>query len=402
MRRERTVFVLLLLGLLLVSSSFAGMTRINNLGLYSNLYVLDSYNIWAFPSTIVLFPKMATIESMSGDELNSGGIHMPLSPTVVGGAYLKNSTEEVNYAEPDFDYSNDMPDPDSRWADHQADLFLGYNGGTYGLGMHISSYRSSNSYTTSSYEGEASQSVVGITLGTSFFATNKSQFDASLAIRISSFNNLPITSPYSAYEGKSNWGVAFAVRYFAAISPTTAIVPFGEISIDRAGFQGSYKTEPVLTTISGSYVDKSTNILLGVSVNYVPNEKVLVVMAIGYQRYSYTYDIEMSGTNVEGTKYTTQALPFLSIGFESRLYSWLSARFGIYEILSHYGEDDSSYEYKETDHDYVPNFGLSFYLKRFTIDAMVNDSFLHNGPYLLSGHNYGPLFSELSITYAIP
>lgn len=394
MRRERTVFVLLLVGLLLVSSSFAGMTRINNLGLYSNLYVLDSYNIWAFPSTIVLFPKMATIESMSGDELNSGGIHMPLSPTVVGGAYLKNLEHEVYFADPNFDSFTGEPDPDSRWAAHQADLFLGYNGGTYGLGMHISYF---NRTTLTNYvdntitsDEEAGQSYLDLNLGVSVFTNNRSQLDASLQIGIASFRNDPITT----YEGKSNVSVALAVRYFAAISPTTAIVPFGVLSFERAGYQET------ANNTSSSFVGKSDTYTLGVSANYVPNEQVLIVMAFGYFRNSLSSD---DGSGNDSGSFATQSLPFLNLGFECKLYSWISARFGIYELLERYKTDvPNDYETKMTDHTYVPNFGLSFYLKRFTIDAMVNDSFLHNGPYLLSGHNYDPLFSELSITYAIP
>lgn len=393
MRRERMGFVLLIISLLFVSSSFAGMTRINNLGFMSDMYVLDSYNIWTFPSTIVLFPKMATIESMSGDELNSGGIHMPLSPNVVGGAYLKNSEEEVYFADPTT-IDPSTGEPMSRWAAHQADIFMGYNGKTYGLGMHISYFNSDTltNYVDNTLQSDENfgQSFVGLDFGVSVFSNTRSQLDATLHIGIASFTNDPITT----YKGKGNVSIAFAVRYFAAISPTTAIVPFGKLSFERAGY------EVTLNNTTSSLVGKLDTYIVGLSSNYVPNERVLVTMAIGYYYSSLSAD---DGTGNDSGSSSNSALPFLNLGFECKPYSWLSARFGISELLTHWKTDAPNlFEGKSTDHTYVPNFGLSFYLKRFTIDVLVNDTFLHNGPYLMSGHNYGSLFSELSIIYAIP
>ena len=64
-------------------------------------------------------------------------------------------------------------------------------------------------------------------------------------------------------------------------------------------------------------------------------------------------------------------------------------------------------EEKETGTTYSANFGLAFHLAQFDIDVLVDTDymadFLHNGPYILSGHNHeGELFSQVSITYRFP
>jgi outer membrane protein W len=400
MKNEKTRILFVILVVIIASQCFGSMTRRTTLGYATDFYVLDSYNIWTFPSTIVLFPKMAAIESMNGNKLNSGGIHMPLSQTLTGGAYLKNDTRQIQFAQP-VTGANGLPDPAARTAAHQADLFLGHHGGSYGLGMHISLYRNSTSVEGNNVDAKTSQSAIGITLGTSFFISKKSQLDAALALNIASYNNEPIPAPFTAYDGKGNLSISFAVRYFNSISATTAIVPFAGIGIQGAGFAGTVSL--LGNNIAGSYIEKSTNYILGISSNYVPNERVLVIMAIGYVRSSSTIDAESNNVTLNSPTDTYQSLPFLNLALESRPYNWLAARFGIYELLERSSVDvPNGSKTSSTGHDYVPNFGITFYLKRFTVDVLVNQDFLHHGPYLLSGHTYSPLFSQVSFTYAIP
>ena len=165
MKQLNRIGVALLIMGILTSALSGSMTRTNNLGYQPTMYLLDSYNIWTFPSTLVLFSNQIHIESLSGNQLYRGGANLPLSSNLTGGIYLTNSTRSIRFANPDMT---------SRTASHQADLFLAHRGTNYALGMQVFYYLTEhivNDLTALNNDMTPSQSFIGLTLGLSYFST---------------------------------------------------------------------------------------------------------------------------------------------------------------------------------------------------------------------------------------
>ena len=95
---------------------------------------------------------------------------------------------------------------------------------------------------------------------------------------------------------------------------------------------GSGYTFSVLNQTT-SAVYNSNSYIIGIAHQYIPTQNTLVILAIGYTRTSNTSDVTSSGTSVPTMSSIYQALPFLSLGLENRLFKWLTVRFGIYELL---------------------------------------------------------------------
>ena len=169
MKSIQTVILALLMFLLCFSVLYASEVRITNFGYASQFYIQDSYNIWAFPSTLVNYRDMVFVESnrsdMSNGDLWSGGIHLALSPTTVIGFYLSNQKKEIEGADisgmameifNEVDggtYESFSPD----MADHQFDVFAAFKLNSADLGFHISRYSSSVNGTWSDVTGEERQ-----------------------------------------------------------------------------------------------------------------------------------------------------------------------------------------------------------------------------------------------------
>jgi hypothetical protein len=388
MRRLKRIGIALLVTSVFTSTLFASMTRVNNLGYQTTMYLLDSYNIWTFPSTLVLFSNQIHVESLSGNQLYRGGANLPLSPSLTGGIYLTNSTRSIAFAN---------PDQTARTASHQADLFLAHRGANTALGMQLSYYQTKNTVndlTALNSDMTTSQNFIGLTFGLSYFIGTQAQFDGAIYIGLADFENSPVSNNY---HGDGNTQVGVGLRYLYSLSSKSVIVPFGGLM-----FAGSGYTFSILNQTT-SAVYKSNSYLIGIAHQYIPTRNTLVILAIGYTRTSETADVKMAGSSVPTPTTAYEALPFLSLGLENRLFRWLSVRFGFYELLGKSTTDTPDFsEVSSTSSMYTPYFGLAFHLKRFIMDAHINHDFLHHGPYVLTGQNYGSFIYQFSITYNIP
>ena len=254
MKSIQTVILALLMFLLCFSVLYASEVRITNFGYASQFYIQDSYNIWAFPSTLVNYRDMVFVESnrsdMSNGDLWSGGIHLALSPTTVIGFYLSNQKKEIEGADisgmameifNEVDggtYESFSPD----MADHQFDVFAAFKLNSADLGFHISRYSSSVNGTWSDVTGEESGSFshsadeINVEGGISFRNSRKTRFDATVfyettgfATSISGYSPSQVVFPEDYYT----WGVGG--RLFHIMSPKVVLAPFVAYSSGAIG-----------------------------------------------------------------------------------------------------------------------------------------------------------------------
>ena len=402
--------------LLTVSGLRAGETRIVNMGYQTNFYVRDSYNIWAFPSTIVNYRSMAFVESQYGaNALWSGGIHVPVSSTFTLGVYLSNRTQQIQHTDTEFLMRFlTYPLLDFDEAAHQFTVFGGYQMTNMSIGIHVTSYSSKLTYTNPDDDDDNFEDKLGertYALGMSYKANERTRFDGTVFYRSGSFAHTEAwrdTVQSKEPEGYNTYGVG--LRLFYMLSPKTVLVPFLSYSQGGEGYRWLVREDPNtgLDLTEQTYIDKMTEYVIGVGLNFIPHEKNLIALATGFHSQSWTYEETWYvGTPWVADKASYQVFPFISIGLESKLTRWLAARFSFYELLETWRGQTAQTETvlddgRLTGSTYAAKFGLAFKFGRFTIDALVGTEgaadFLHKGPYLLSG-NDNALFTQLSVTY---
>ncbi|MCJ7812732.1 hypothetical protein MUP95_05355 [bacterium] len=417
--------ILFLLGIVGLQASD---TRTQTLGYATNFYVQDDYNIWYFPSTLVNYRSMVIAESEYGmgygdSELWSGGVHIPVSSDFTLGVYLLNTKYPIDHADTRFtdpfggiyiDRKDIYPNLDSNEASHQFTVIGALRMTNMDLGLTVSSFSSKLTYTdpnNSDNNFEDRLSTIAAAGGLSFKPNEKTRFDGTVFYNTSSFRHVEYptyrdTVQYRQPYGYSTYGLD--ARLFYVLNTKTILVPFLRYMSSGQGYQWLVKS---ITTTDGitTMKDKQTSYFLGMAADLIPFSNNMVTLAAGLYNYTETYAMTLlEGTPDVPDKYTWRALPFLSIGLESKLIKWLDVRFSFYELL-----ETSIYEEAVTEtildkgrltgSSYAANFGLAFHVGRFDIDTLIDTDgaadFLHNGPYILSGKEYYGLFSKISIKY---
>jgi hypothetical protein len=414
--------------MLCVSSIYAGDTRIKGMGYQANFYIRDSYNIWEFPSTVVQYRGMAFAESMMSEQADSnqlwsGGIHFPVTSSFVLGVYIRNSIQELEYADTQFFYGTYIdrsavkyyPDLSGQDASHMFTLFGGYQLNNTDLGFFVSSH--SSRYTVDytvpvsekreSFEDKLSYLTLGGGIG--YKANERTRFDGSLFYSIGSFSNVETAMDTTQErQPESYYAYRVGARLFYVFSARALAVPFVQYGQNSHGYRNITK----LGNIIKSSVSKDTYYTVGSALELIPRAKSLVVLAVGLRGQSWTSEVTLfSGSPPLQPKTTLLTLPFISIGLEGQLATWLEARFSFYELLNNHTIDEPNGinngfdRTKFNGSDYSAAFGLTFHVGRFDIDTLIDKNgaadFLHNGPAFISGKDYSGdgLFSQLSITY---
>ena len=158
--------------------------------------------------------------------------------------------------------------------------------------------------------------------------------------------------------------------------------------------------------------DKEGDLLclnLGVGGAYHIDENNVVVLGVtpfGLESISYsltdtTYSDE--GIKIEG-KESTITLPAFNIGFESHLYKWLILRSGIEQYYYIKGETEEVAGVETIDNQYYDSMfnyslGMSFILKNFTMDFVLNEDILHNGINIVTGQSTNDVVGSLMLKY---
>ncbi len=409
MKVGKCIMLGILIFLICTTVLMASETRLMTLGYNTIFYVGDSYDIWMFPSTVVNYQNMVFAESSVYNQLWSGGVHIPISPTIVVGLYTSNEKADISYT--DTDYLGDQ-------ADHQFDIFLGVDGANTDFGLHLQTFSRKATYTNaanSDLNWEEKLGRLGFEGGISHKMNPQTRLDATIFYQSSSFANV-ITSldPDQYLEPYKYSYIGVGARLFYALSPRSMLVPFVSYASGGEGYQWlvTEANNPIGDPYK-SYREAGSMYVVGVAYNLIPKAKNLVTLAAGIEGMSgkpeVTYYTAPSPLPVQG-EISYGTLPFINIGLESRIAKWLDARFSFYELLYSDTEKDPVSatqldEFTEKGSSYAANFGLAFHLKNFDVDVLIDTDaaadFLHYGPYILSGHNYDihGLFSQVSVTY---
>ena len=412
MKILKCITVAVLLILLGVSSLQGSDTRVTNMGYLANLYLRDNYNIWAFPSTLANYRNLIVVDSYAAsgsDALWSGGIHLPLGENLTVGIYLSNNTWDLDWADTQFNARTIFYNLSSTEASHQYTIFGAYRMTNLDIGLYVSSFSSKETYTdpdNSDFNYDESLGAREFAFGISTKGNERTRLDATIYYGTGNFKRVVTGNDPSqsiAPEGYNSYGIL--ARLFYAYTSKIIIVPFAGYGREGQGYRSLVPDASLLT-----YVSKQTMYLLGCGVDLIPFERALITMATGLHRYASTYEQTWSsGTPPPSPEYSSQTLPFLTVGLEARLARWLGARFSFFELLDTYvGKmdmtgDDVLEETKFTGSSYAAYFGLWFNWSRFTIDALVDmngaANFLHHGPYVVSGVPLNPLVAQLSVIY---
>jgi len=393
--------------LTVVSSLWASGTRLETLGYMTNFYLVDSYNIWIFPSTVVQYNNNVFLESEIGYPLYEGGVNLPITPQITMGLYMSNSTMTISYSDV-IDPSN--PNNFMDQAQEQLDLFGGYSAEQYDIGLHLARYANSLEYTNPDDNNDnysAGVSSFSIDAGLTYKPDNRSRIEGTISFTTRSFKLEAVgQDPDQATEPYGHNTIALAARYLYSMTDKVVLAPFLGFSSQGEGF-----TSLVPNANPVSVLDKETSFILGVGFNIIPRDRVLVTCATGMASTSSTTEISLtSGTAPVQPESGYMALPFVNIGLEAELCKWMGFRLSMYKLMermtsSSAVDNNTLDEYKETSNPYSANMGVYFRIGRLKIDTLIdtdsNADFLHNGPYLLSGHQYtGNLFKRVSVIYS--
>jgi hypothetical protein len=103
--------------------------------------------------------------------------------------------------------------------------------------------------------------------------------------------------------------------------------------------------------------------------------------------------------NVQTIKTTTSSIPFALLGLDVEVKKWLDFRAGASkDIMS---TKNNILNVKDTDSPFTYAIGAAVRLGDVTFDTRVANTFLNNGPYLISGAStFGGMFPQVSFTYA--
>ena len=414
MKCVKVTLITFFIGILGISLLTATGTRIVNFGYQSNFYIQDDNNIWMFPSTIVKYQNFAFVESqagLEGGDMWMGGINIPVSQTFILGVYLQNGTSEIEGANTLFPGRTQLyTGLDYNEAAHQFDVFGGFILKKASIGIHLSRYSSTETYSdpeNSLYNYTDKLSELSFEGGISFKTNPNARFDGTIIYSTSSFASIipALETPQRRFpEGYRTIGAGG--RIFYAWKPKIALVPFAAYVQNVMGYS---QTGVVQDSSESSSRVVTNNYIVGLAFDFIPIENNLVSLAAGVSSYTSTAEItilegSMSGQGSE----TYTALPFINIALESRITKWLTARFSFYELI-----EKNSMEFPAnetlgrgdlTGSSYSANFGLGFNLGRFTIDTLIDTDgaadFLHNGFYMISGKSStNDLFTQVTVKY---
>ncbi len=143
---------------------------------------------------------------------------------------------------------------------------------------------------------------------------------------------------------------------------------------------------------------------LGFSMQYKANNKNNLIFGVTPIIYNPTTNklTEYNDTDSDSVKRTvefnTLYFPEYNLAVESEIASWLTGRFGANQTYAHimFKSNGTKYEYYEKE--YYMNLGLTFNFGKFSIDSILEQELLFDGPNFLGGKSNG-LASEISVKY---
>jgi len=364
--KRMCVLCVALFVLVMALPALATETRVHTMG-DQQLFIQDDFNIWTWSSTVNNYPRHLIVDHNDAYTLSNTvefgntrvGMIVPFMKNAVVGAFVSDG-EFLDLAPVSIQ--------------QKIDLFYGYRASNMDLGIHVDWWGNKDEDTTS----EESGSVLGIQAGVGFNA-NGNMFELDAFYRKIDFTDDPNNNAADA----GTW-VGAAGRYLWAYNNMVTIVP--AIRVEQI---------KVSDTASPVFEGKATVLDLGVGCNTVPLQGTEFLTSLGIMVSKGEGSV--AGTTTIDT--TVNTIPYLKFGADIQVKPWLNFRIGAQKWIMQ-KEEDKLANTTSTNSDLTYDLGAGIMLGDVQFDARLSNSFLNNGPYLLSGaETFGGMFPSVSFKY---
>ncbi|HEU5112797.1 MAG TPA: hypothetical protein VFU96_05725 [Acidimicrobiia bacterium] len=142
---------------------------------------------------------------------------------------------------------------------------------------------------------------------------------------------------------------------------------------------------------------------LGAAGNWTIGSNDLFVLGATFAQNRIEHEADIFAVGFANGEISETFTPQLFAALETHVNSWLTLRFGANKGAWHSVEvTDNSTPGTLTIHDspFAMSLGAGVKVGGLQLDAVMNDSFPHNGLYFVSGASTSPLFSKVTATYS--
>jgi len=191
-------------------------------------------------------------------------------------------------------------------------------------------------------------------------------------------------------------------RYFWVYNPRITFVPHASFGIGKRGVEELYSettaTDNVKAEWSGMMFD------LGFGMNYTPAPNMLAVLDFGFSRESQKGEFSGDTTAIEVGEHKESyfVFPYMKLGFEGEVLSWMDIRAGGYTTLwssVEKVESDFVVDEKWNTPSMQTYLGFGFNWGKLYLDTYTDPEILLNGFNFISGNDQGHLNWMVSMVY---
>lgn len=410
----------------------ASPARVDGLGIQGD-YIKDYTNVYTYLSNVccvgnLVYGELGNWYSDTNTEDRAVGAFVSnLWDGRFGtfGIHLREEIGQIGQADANTPIDGDWTWDSNENTSHSFDLMWGKKFGSMSLGLRLN--RAYAKYETDGYYGESGWTSIEGDWYSAYDETdlnwyrNVLGFGAGLGFEMSPTLALELAGTYQSrtfkaenadgytYENDGSGAYLLAARALWQWQPNVTVIPVVKFYTMSADLK--YSDSDVDFT---PYEQSRSGWQMGLAGNWALNQNDLFVLGatFGHTNYSYTYsELDEGGQPVTYSdyEYNDTYVPVLFAALETRVNPWLTLRFGAQQGAFY------SWEYKNNDTDYYGdaytgsekyhhswfsmNLGAGVKLGTLMLDATLNEDFVHNGPYLISGESTSYLFPKVSATY---
>jgi hypothetical protein len=381
---------------LIGATAMATDTRVMTMGDANNI-VKDDANIRLYPSTINFYPNLFTGE-FDPDDLFSVGANLGFDcekrrPWVMGLYFTTLEYRSVDSSGPPIQYGPVTP--------HQKiEFYYGrYIGGDpWGLGIEYHQSGTKNEDNNQANNMEQSMNRLAFSLG-----LTHGSFDVAAGYAMVGWTDEAWdgTALSAVTDKKSHNELFLRGRYW--MNPMC-----GYIFIPHFEFMSIKKQVDYLA--SGAIIDQRAyqekEINFGLGMNKEVTSDILVVGDFGVEIHpSKTEHVNAAGANPPVLDKSYNSIPYFRLGIDAEVFKWMDLRCGVTKKWmssvtegTAFPDPDDNTKMTEKSAETMTWLGAGFNWGRFTIDAEINQDFMENGPYFLSGE-YDYLTERVTLQY---
>lgn len=384
----------------------ASTSRIEGMGIQGD-YIKDYTNMYSYLSTLccvgnLVYGELGNTQVLTDSDLNdravgavmnnkwgAWGIHMREITAQLGQGDLTSSTGAgFGGSDPNFNASQAF---DLMWAKKFSSMSLGL--------------KLNRSYARAEFDpandGVSEIKFDWLSAGDPNFYRNIMGYGAGLGFEMGPKTELQLSGIYEVrtYEVKFDDGTSLkedapAAFQIAARAPyqwssNVLIVPvFKYYSFDLSTKDAT--VDPAVTE-----TNTNTGWQLGLAGNWTLGGNDLFVLGATVAQNQWKRE-------AGDAKLTEKLMPEVFAALETHVNPWLTLRFGARKgvFYSVKQENNTPSEFKYEYSPFTMEMGAGIKLSTLQIDATLNQDFVHNMPYLVSGSSTNPLFPKVSATYS--